>query len=414
MKNIMVHAEAATRSTLPIEEINPSDPEIFYEGMHDAVFDRLRDESPVHYCPRSEFGPYWSITKYADIVDIESRHAEFSSRNGFTIADGPPDTPHRSFITMDPPEHKAARLAVTPIASQSSLSDLSSAISLYIKSTLDELPIDRPFDFVSLVSSEITIKVLALMMGVPLEKRHDLLRWSHIASTVPRPGEDIHSIEEYYLRLRECYEYFFEQTQLQSMEDQRRTFVSMLVNSPHTRHMSYDEIFLNLLLLLLAGNDTTRHSLTGGALFLDNHPLQRDLFYSDQNNMLSGISEIIRYQTPVAHMRRTATQDILFKGNSIKKGDKVILWYVSGNRDPDAIDSPNEFIINRTNHDHHLAFGSGVHRCIGKNIAILQMKLFWEEIIRRELVVKVVAQPERVRSNIVNGYSALMVELKRM
>ena len=398
----------------PIEVINPSNPDIFFNQNYKLLFERLRKECPVHFCANSDFGAFWSITKYADIVEIESRPEKFSSRQGFTIADIPSDTVARSFISMDPPQHRTVRQAITPMASLSSLTNLTPIISSLISTTLDNLPLNRTFDLVSNISIEITIKVIAIMMGVPTEMYSDLLRWSNIASTVPTPGDDISNLEDYYSQLKECSEFFFEQYQSHSAKQANFSFLSMLAHSKHTKHLSFEELFLNILLLLLAGNDTTRHSITGSAIFLDANPSQRDLFYRDATVIQSGISEIIRYQTPVAHMRRTATEDVEFRGNKIKKGEKIILWYASGNLDTDEIQAPEQFIVNRQSHDHHLAFGSGVHRCIGKNIALLQMKLLWEEIIRRDLIIKVVSEPIRIRSNIVNGYSSLLVELCRL
>jgi cytochrome P450 len=398
----------------PIAEINPSNPDIFFYSTYHRLFERLRSECPVHFCADSDFGAYWSITKYADIVEIESKPELFSSSQGFTIANIPSDTIARSFISMDPPQHRMVRQAVTPMASLSSLNYLTSIISNLICTTLDKIPLNHPFDLVSNISIEITIKVIAIMMGVPTEMHNDLLRWSNIASTVPTPGDDISDLEDYYAQLKECSEFFYDQYQSHSARPVNTSFLSMLAHSAHTKNMSFEELFLNILLLLLAGNDTTRHSITGGALFLDVNPHQRGLFYSDTRLTQSCISEMIRYQTPVAHMRRTATEDIEFRGKKIKKGDKIILWYASGNLDADEIQQPDHFIVNRKKYDHHLAFGTGVHRCIGKNIAILQMRLLWEELIKRGLIINVLAPPVRIRSNIVNGYSSLLVELRRI
>ena len=398
-------------SKIDIADINPANPNNFYNDKHEEIFSFLRQNEPVHYCERSEFGPYWSITKYADILTIESQPEFFSSAQGFSIIDVPMMSEARSFLAMDPPEHRIIRQSVTPMASLESLKSLDLFISDLVSATLDKLPLDQPIDWVELVSIEITIKTLALMMGAPLEDSQKLLKWANIAATMPSADEEISSLEQYYSELRECASYFEMLGHKYQELPPQNNFISMLLHSPNTKNLGSEERFLNLLLLLLAGNDTTRHSITGSVIFFDDNPQQREIFYNEETVMVSGISEIIRFQTPVAHMRRTATQDINFQGKEIKKGDKIILWYISGNRDASIISDPNNFIVNRNNHDTHLAFGAGVHRCIGKNIALLQLKKLWQEIIRRGLIIKKVSEPERIRSNMVHGYSSLIVEL---
>ena len=395
-----------------IEGINPSDPMIYFHHLHDFMFARFRQERPVHYCTHSDFGPFWSITKYRDIVEIESNPEVFSSTGGFTIVDIPQNPTARSFMTMDPPEHREVRQAVTPLASLNSLRTLENVVSALVSETLDQLPLNEPFDWVSRVSVEISIKVLAVMMGVPQSDSSRLQKWSDLAATIPQPGAKVADLQSYYQELQECRTYIERLCTEMTGRTDLFNILSMLVNSRQSRSLSRDEVFLNILILLLAGNDTTRHSLTGGALFLEQNPDQQALFYSSADLLNSFVSEVIRYQTPIAHMRRTAKSDVDFHGHSIKKGDKVILWYVSANQDEDEIETPERFLINRKEHDHHLAFGHGPHRCIGKNIALLELKLFWAEMARRKLKVRTLSPPERLKSCIVNGYSSLMVRLE--
>lgn len=397
----------------PIDQINPSDPQIYSYQLQDLMFARLRRERPLHYRARSDFGPFWSVTKYRDILEIESNPEVFSSNGGFTIIDIPENPVGRSFMTMDPPEHRIVRQAVTPLASLNSLKSLDAVVSDLVSETLDHLPFNQPFDWVSRVSVEITIKLLAVMMGVPQSDSEKLQKWSDLAATMPRPGAKVADLQGYYQELQECRNYLEKLCSDMVGRTDLFNIASMLVNSPG-RSLSREEIFLNILILLLAGNDTTRHSLTGGALFFDQNPDQRAMFYEEPDLLGPGVSEIIRYQTPVAHMRRTAKVDVDFHGHLIRKGDKVVLWYASANRDEDEIETPERFIINRKDHDHHLAFGHGPHRCIGKNIALLELKSFWAEMVRRKIIVRTLAPPERVRSCIVNGYSSLMVELQSL
>lgn len=400
-------------SNVALSTINPSDPDLFFHDNYNDKFSILREKDPIHYCTTSEFGPFWSITRHADIIDIEKKPEIFSSANGFSIIDLPMVSGARSFLSMDPPKHRIIRQSVTPMVSLENLNKLSEFVAVLVSETLDNLPLNTPIDWVKTVSVEITIKVLAYMMGAPLEDSKKLVEWADIAATMPSSSAEIKSIENYYAALNECKKYFENLCEKYSRESPQNNFVSLLVHFSQEQNMGGEELFLNLLLLLLAGNDTTRHSITGGALFFDNNPIQRELFYNEESVFDSGISEIVRFQTPVAHMRRTATQDLMYRGKKIRKNDKIVLWYISANRDASVFQNADQFIVNRDKHDLHLAFGAGVHKCIGKNIALLQLKTLWREIIKRRLVIKKIAEPVRLRSNMAHGYSSFLVEIKK-
>jgi len=171
------------------------------------------------------------------------------------------------------------------------------------------------------------------------------------------------------------------------------------------------ELLGNLMLLIVGGNDTTRNSISGGVYFLNQFPEQYAKLKADPSLVPNMVSEIIRYQTPLAHMRRVATEDTELGGQKIRKGDKVVMWYVSGNRDEDAIDRPDEFLIDRPNARRHVSFGFGIHRCMGNRVAEMQLRILWEEILKRFDYVEVVGEPERVLSNFVLGYTNLPVVL---
>jgi cytochrome P450 len=251
------------------------------------------------------------------------------------------------------------------------------------------------------------------MMGVPVQDSPKLIKWSDIASTVPRVGTDIETLDQLYFQLQDCYGYFSNLLNQYASSPAENNFSAMLAHQAKRENLHPEELFVTILALILAGNDTTRHSITASGLLLHQFPEQKKLLYSDPSLMKSAISEIIRFQTPVAHFRRTATEDIVFRGKEIKKNDKIILWFISANRDEDEIENPKEFNINRKNPEHHLSFGSGIHKCIGRNIALMELKVLWNEIIRRKWHVEPVSEPTRIKSNIVHGFSSLSVRIKQ-
>ena len=185
----------------------------------------------------------------------------------------------------------------------------------------------------------------------------------------------------------------------------------MLANDESTKNMAPMEYLGNLILLIVGGNDTTRNSITGGVVALNENPKEYEKLLANQDLIPNMVSEIIRWQTPLAYMRRTATQDVELGGKTIRKGDKVAMWYVSGNRDEDAIENPNEFIIDRDNARHHMSFGFGIHRCMGNRLAEMQLRILWEEIMSRFEMVEVVGDVERLSNNFIRGIKDVPVRL---
>jgi len=187
--------------------------------------------------------------------------------------------------------------------------------------------------------------------------------------------------------------------------------ISMMAHSEATRGMDRENLLGNLILLIVGGNDTTRNSMTGSVLALNENPDQYDKLRANPALIASFVPEVIRWQTPLAHMRRTATQDTELGGKLIRKGQRVVMWYVSGNRDGDVIEDADAFLIDRRNPHNHLAFGFGIHRCLGLRVAELQLRIIWEEILKRFDRIEVVGEPQRVYSSFVKGYEALPVRI---
>ena len=379
----------------PLDQIDISRGERFQNNTMWPFFERLRAEAPVHYTANSAFGPFWSITRYHDIVAIETNPAVFSSADGVTIMDRNAEFVLPMFIAMDPPKHDAQRKVIAPIVAPHNLMNLEPIIRERAGKILDELPIGDTFDWVDRVSVELTTQMLATLFDFPFEERRKLTYWSDITTTPPVDGEDRAAVRD---ELMSCAAYFRNLWNVRVNAAPANDLISMLAHGESTRDMPPMEFLGNILLLLVGGNDTTRNSITGGLLALNQHPEQYAKVRANPDLIASMVPEIIRWQSPVAHMRRTALADIEFGGQQIKKGDKVIMWYVSGNRDETAIADPYAFIVDRERPRQHLSFGFGIHRCVGNRLAEMQLRVVWEEIFKRFPVIEVVGEPDRLKS----------------
>jgi cytochrome P450 len=400
----------AAAYALPLEDINMVQPGLFQADAQWPYFERLRKEAPIHYCRESVHGPYWSVTRYRDIVEVDTRHEVFSSEGSITIIDHEQDFSLPMFIAMDPPRHEAQRKVVSPMVSSENLHRLEGLIRARVAAIFDALPVGETFDLVDRVSIELTTQMLATLFDFPFEDRRKLTRWSDVA-TAPRGSPIVESEEHRKAELFECLSYFVRLWNERVNAEPRPDLISMLAHGEATRDMDRMEYLGNLLLLIVGGNDTTRSSITGGVLALNQHPGEYDKLRADPSLISSMVPEIIRWQTPLAYMRRTAKLDCELGGKAIKAGDKVLMWYVSGNRDAEVIDNPNAFIIDRPRPREHLSFGFGIHRCLGMRLAEMQLRVVWEEILKRWRFIEVMGPPQRVYSSFVRGYEALPVRI---
>jgi cytochrome P450 len=396
--------------SIAIEDIDVSQRELWAENKKWDFFTRLRDEAPVHFCPESDVGPYWSVTRYADIMEVENNWQSFSSDRTIVIDDPEEDFELPMFIAMDPPKHHDQRKTVQGVVAPVNLQALEGTIRERVQDILDSLPVGREFNWVEQVSIELTTQMLATLFDFPFADRHKLTRWSDVATGSPETGV-VETEEQRREELYECLEYFTRLWQERVDKPQGIDLVSMLAHGEATQNMDPQEYLGNLVLLIVGGNDTTRNSITGGVLALHENPNEYNKLRSNPALIPTLVSEIIRWVTPLAHMRRTVTKDCELHGKTLRAGDKVVMWYVSGNRDERVIDRPNEFMIDRPRARQHLSFGFGIHRCMGNRLAEMQLRILWEEIQNRFHKVEVVGQPQRVPSNFVHGFTELPVVL---
>jgi len=400
---------------IPLSQIDVSDPQLYADDSWGQLFARLRREAPIHYCSKSAYGPYWSVTRYDDILAVELDHATFSSSSengGIQIADQPLGAQIGNFIRMDPPRHTAQRKTVAPIATPTHVASLEALIRERTAKVLDGLPRNETFDWVDQVSIELTTMMLATLFDFPWEDRRLLPYWSDVAiANLDAPDSPVKTQQERLGELARMGAYFAKLFEERARKPPRVDLISMMVHSEAMQNQSPHEFIGNLALLIVGGNDTTRNTMTGGLLALHDNPEEWAKLRANPGLVPSLVHETIRFQTPVIHMRRTATRDTELGGLAIGKGDKVVMWYVSGNRDESVIDKPDAFIIDRAKPRQHLAYGAGIHRCVGERLADLQLRVLWEEILRREMEIEVVERPVRVYSNFLRGLRSMPVRI---
>ncbi|HBK12100.1 MAG TPA: cytochrome P450 [Gammaproteobacteria bacterium] len=414
----MTKEHQANVNDIPLNKIDVSLPELFLNDTWQPWFARLRKEAPVHYLDDSANGPFWSVTSHQHIKEVDMNNEIFSSEvGGISIVEPiavEGQIQGKNFIAMDEPNHAKQRRAVAPTVAPSNLGELEPIIRESAADILDNLPVGKTFNWVQEVSVELTARMLATILGFPYEERHKLIYWSDITTAIPQiTGETDIDLTQRYDDLMECAAAFYQLWESKAGQPPSFDLISMLQHNPETAKMNEDpELFLgNLLLLIVGGNDTTRNSISGGIIALNQYPEEYQKLRENFSLIPNMVAEMVRWQTPVIHMRRTALQNYVLGGQHIKKGDKVVMWYLSGNRDETVFSDPDKLIIDRPNARTHVAFGFGVHRCMGNRMAELQLRVLWEEIMKRFSNIEVVGTVERLPNNFIRGIKDVPVRV---
>jgi len=418
MEMAQTGGDVGNAADLALADINPANPHLFKEDRWRDHFARLRAEDPVHFNELESAGRYWSITKYDDVRAVDGDWKTFSSESGIAL-DNPPSPEQaerlaraQSFIAMDPPTHTEQRKTVRGVSAPSNLRNLEPNIRQRTIEVLDSLPEGESFDWVDKVSIELTTYLLASLFDFPLEDRRKLTRWSDIVFAVPEPGGVVETQQQKFDELIEMVSYF-EVLWEQRRKNPGNDLVSMLANGEATKDIPTLAHLGNLLLLIVGGNDTTRNTMTGSVYGMDKYSDQYDKLIANPDLISGFVPEIIRWQTPLSYMRRTATCDTEIRDKKILKGDQVLMWYISANRDEAIFDNADVIDIERHNADRQLSFGYGIHFCMGSRLAELQLRILWEEILDRFERVEVQGEPEFAFSSFVHGYTHLPVRVTR-
>ncbi len=389
------------------------DPDIYVEGVPHEAFRVLRSERPVSFQAEPPDGRgFWAITKYADIVSISKDPGTFSSwRGGTNIPDYPPDNLEvirMLMVNMDPPQHNKFRRLTSTGFTPRMIARMEEYIRRAAVEIVDEVIESGSCDFVTKVAAELPLVVIADIMGVPQEDRHLVFDWSNRLIGFDDP-EFQTSLEDATIAASEMWAYanqLAESKRGQDGKDLTTVLINAEVDGEQLSEMEFDAFFL---LLCVAGNETTRNLISGGMLALLEHPQQRARLLADPSLLNSAVEEMLRWVTPVIHFRRTATRDVELRGQQIKEGDKVVLYYSSANRDEEVFENPQQFDVGRTPND-HIAFGIGQHSCLGLNLARLEIRVMFEELLRRMPDIELAGPVRRLRSNFINGVKSFPVK----
>ncbi|GAB25491.1 putative cytochrome P450 [Gordonia polyisoprenivorans NBRC 16320 = JCM 10675] len=381
---------------------------IFSADREMPLLDELRSTDPVHWNPPSALGPgFWALTRYEDVKAAAYDNTRLSSASGTQIVDRKVEGKLASLHNLDDPEHAKLRKIAVPHLRSVKIKQWQEMIDEAVTYLLDDVTSrDDEFDMVHTVSARLPMLVLSRVLGVPAQDAPKMVDWTNrLTSSDPADQVDATSLAE---ARDEVMSYFEMLTELRRREP-GHDLISVLANGEKDgRPLTWDELAAYYIVLVAAGNETTRHAVSGGTILFDRNRSAWERLVADRSALNPAVEEVLRWVSPVAAMRRTALEPMTIGGKDITAGDKVVLWFSAANRDPEVFDDPHAFRIDRTPNE-HLTFGWGVHFCLGAHLARAEIRAFFTEALRRNIHFEVTGSPVRVEHNIFRGWTDLPV-----
>ena len=398
----------------PLSPIDVSQNALYVENTWREPFAQLRADMPLSWREDSPFGSYWSAVTHDLISEVELRHDVFSSRwdlGNITIAEAVNGEGFPNFIAQDPPIHTAQRRVIAPAFSPSQMLGLVAQVKARTKAIMDDLPIGETFDWVERVSIPQTLGMLCILFDMPFAEWRDIKRWSDWASGVSADNLTDDYRMEFLVQMTEMLGRFDRELEDRRTKPATDDLLSRMVHSDAMGHMEPMERIANIALLIVGGNDTTRNSMSALVEAFDRYPEELERLRVDPSLIPNAAQEIVRWQSPVTHMRRTALEDTELGGQTIRKGEKVVMWYISANRDEKVFPDAERFDVGRDNARRHLGFGHGIHRCVGAKLAEAQLASLIEEIVTRNIRIQPQGEPTRLSSPFLHGFTAMPVQI---
>ena len=395
--------------------------ETFVNGQPHDIFTRLRKEAPIYW--HEEYLPFengfWALTKHEDIVKVSKDPNTFSSAQpGILMTYGDPEVADpvataalvSNMIAMDPPQHTVYRKMVSPKFSPRSFKDMEDGLRIKVRELLEQNSKQKEFDFVTEISEKIPLWVLCEMMGIEESQRQrvrEIVNKLTDASSNQNPDNAL-EIWVNYMELFKMGRDMIEERRKNPTDD----LMSLVANSQVEGEGLPQELLDGfMLLMVIAGNETTRNTMTGGLIALSQNPEEKEKLIKDPSLISNAADEMLRWVSSVMYMRRTAACDTEIRGQSIKKGDKLILWYGAANRDEEIFNDAHLFKVDREDAGKHIAFGAGQHLCLGHRLGKLQIQILYEELLARFPNIEVISKPKRIPSNFLDGISYLKVKI---
>ena len=396
----------------------------YLSGFPHAAFKRLREFEPVAWIPEADGSGFWALTKHADVIEVSRDYKRFSAARGIRIEDMADDElqARRTMMEFDPPDHTRLRRLVQPGFTPKVVSTYESAFRLLVGHVLDDVLVESEFDFVTEIARELPIRMLCRLLGIPESDAGKMVAWGDqmISNADPEYTPviiDKVDTEEYRLlpfRAPAALEVlrYAEEIALERRRKPADDIITTLLTAEPDGEPLTDLEFKNFFtLMMVAGNETTRHTISHGLMFLANHPEQLSAWMANPAAMSEAATEeILRASSVTMHFRRTAIVDTEIRGVPVASGEKVVIWYTSANYDADVFNDPFSFDLAREPNN-HITFGTGRHVCLGASLARLEVRVFFEEFLARVSGFEV-GEPDRLRSNFISGIKHLPVRVR--